>query len=471
MSVKDLKILEEDVEPKKSKRKLGVRHIQVCMLFLGAVIAYSMRVNMSMAIVAMTDPASDVHFDWSIQTQSIILSSYFWGYVMLQIPSGELANRFGGMILVVSCIAVNSVVSLLIPISAYYGGWQLVCACRVLQGLTQGFLYPSIHHLIAKWVPLEEKSSMGTIIYAGAQLGTALQLMSSGFIADYLGWPAIFYVNGILGSVWNVAYMFLGADSPQTSRMISEEERLYIQTSLGHIGGHKKLRTPWKSLWTSLPFISLIIASCGFNWGFWTLMTEIPTYMKQVMGVDIKSNGIISALPYLAMYLMSFPFGFATDYILKKKWLSITACRKWSNSIGHFGPAIALITLALVPVDIIMAIVLLTVAVGINAGAYTGFLLVHLDMAPNFAATMMGITNSLSSLVSILAPLAAGALIQDETEPLEWRKVFFLSSGVYIACNLFYVIFGSSERQKWNEPDDVANKTIDTDINVDDSSV
>lgn len=159
------------------------------------------------------------------------------------------------------------------------------------------------------------------LISPGCQLGTALQLMVSGFIADYWGWPAIFYLNGTLGALWTVAYVFLGSPSPQNSKVISEEERIYIQTSLGQVGEQKvptsvlkadcninsiklvkfwlfdhasfncfkKLQTPWKAIWTSLPFISLIIAHCGQNWGFWTLMTEMPSYMKQVLGVDIKA--------------------------------------------------------------------------------------------------------------------------------------------------------------------------------------
>lgn len=56
----------------------------------------------------------------------------------------------------------------------------------------------------------------------------------------------------------------------------------------------QKMQTPWKAIWTSLPFISLIIAHCGQNWGFWTLMTEMPSYMKQVLGVDIKAVKNIS---------------------------------------------------------------------------------------------------------------------------------------------------------------------------------
>ncbi|KAJ8731672.1 hypothetical protein PYW07_004836 [Mythimna separata] len=432
---------------------LGIRHLQVIMLFFAMVICYTMRVNISMAIVAMTDKDNEGSFDWSMQIQSVILSSFFWGYVVLQIPSGEIAARFGGMILITICIAVNSAITLLIPLGAYYGGWQLLCACRVLQGLSQGCLYPTMHNLIGKWVPVEEKARLGTLIYGGAMLGTALQMVISGFIADSWGWPAIFYVNGVLGAIWVVIYVFLGSDSPQRSKMIGNEERLYIQTSLGQVGEQKRIPTPWKKLATNLPFISLIIVHSGHNWGFWTLMTEMPSYMKQVLGVDIKANGLMSALPYLAMYLLSFPFGFLSDYFIKKNWLSINWCRKLSSCIGEYGPAIALIALCYVPPgDIVMAVALLTLVVGLNAGHMTGYLLVHIDMAPNFAGTMMGITNFFANLISIIAPLVAGLLLQDETDPMQWRQVFYVSSAIYIATNTFFIIFGTSDRQSWNEP-------------------
>lgn len=40
---------------------------------------------------------------------------------------------------------------------------------------------------------------------------------------------------------------------------------------------------------TSLPFYALMMAQCGHIWGLWTLMTEIPSYMKRVLGMDIQS--------------------------------------------------------------------------------------------------------------------------------------------------------------------------------------
>ncbi|XP_013197243.2 putative inorganic phosphate cotransporter [Amyelois transitella] len=448
---------------KKPKALLGVRHLQALMLFLAMLISYSMRVNMSMAIVSMTDDNSENSFDWSLQIQSVILSSFFWGYVVLQIPGGELAARFGSKILLMLSLGINAVASLLLPLAAYYGGWQYVCACRVVQGVSQGFLFPCTHNLIGKWVPLEEKSRLGTFVYAGSQLGTALQLLAAGYISEYWGWPFIFYIIGVLSAIWTVVYAFLGSNSPQTSKIISSEEKMYIEHSLGHVGEQKKLKTPWKAIATSVPFISLIIAHCGQNWGFWTLMTETPSYMSNALGVDIKSNGLMSATPYFAMFLVSFLVGQLSDYVLRKKWLSITASRKIGNSIGMYGPAIVLVVLTYAPANATVAVSLLTLTMVLNSGHYAGYLLVHIDMAPNFASTLMGITNFFANIVGIIAPLVAGVIVKDETNATDWQNVFYLSSAVYVVFNTIFVIFGSSERQPWNEPKERNEKELHQD--------
>ncbi|XP_075977974.1 putative inorganic phosphate cotransporter [Anticarsia gemmatalis] len=452
-----------DVCEVKKPNGFGIRHLQTLMWFFAMVLGYGMRVNMSMAIVVMTDSALENSFNWSMQIQSVILSSFFWGYIVLQVPAGEMAARYGGRILILIAISINALVSLAIPYCAYFGGWQLVCACRVVQGLSQGFLMPSIYNNVGKWAPVEEKSRIGAVINSGSQLGNAIQMLVSGFIAAAWGWPAIFYVNGVAGIVWVVVYAIVGADTPQKSKLISDEERLYIQSSLGQIGKPKKLKTPWKAIWSSIPFLSLIVLHCSQNWGYWTLMTEMPSYMKKVLNVDIKANGVMSSLPYLMVYILSFPFGFLADYLPNKKWLTVTATRKLSNSIGYYGPAIALIGLSYVPAgNVTMAVVLLTVVVGLNVGHLTGLMMVHLDMSPNFAGTLLGITNMAANIISIIAPLVAGVILQDETDLKEWRNVFYIASAIWFAGNTFYLFLGTSEKQPWNEPPEDCTTTDET---------
>ena len=103
-------------------------------------------------------------YNWT--DKSIILSSFFWGYVLPQVGVGQLAERFGPKWFLTCSMAVSSVFTMLIPIMANAGSWA-VMICRMIQGFTQGFFYPCAHILISKWTPLNERSRMGTFVYAG----------------------------------------------------------------------------------------------------------------------------------------------------------------------------------------------------------------------------------------------------------------------------------------------------------------
>jgi hypothetical protein len=51
----------------------------------------------------------------------------------------------------------------------------------------------------------------------------------------------------------------------------------------------QKRQTPWIDIFTSLPMWAVVIAHCGQNWGFWTLLTEMPSYMNSILKFDLKS--------------------------------------------------------------------------------------------------------------------------------------------------------------------------------------
>ena len=51
----------------------------------------------------------------------------------------------------------------------------------------------------------------------------------------------------------------------------------------------KKPKIPLKAIFTSVPFYAILIAHCCQNWGFYTLLTEMPTYLKNILHFDIKT--------------------------------------------------------------------------------------------------------------------------------------------------------------------------------------
>lgn len=85
-----------------------------------------------------------------------------------------------------------------------------------------------------------------------------------------------------------------------------------------------------------MPFYAILIAHIGHNYGYETLMTELPTYMKQVLRFSIKENGTLSALPYLAMWLFSMFISVVADYMISSERFTHTSTRKIINSIGKY---------------------------------------------------------------------------------------------------------------------------------------
>lgn len=188
------------------------------------------------------------------------------------------------------------------------------------------------------------------------------------------------------------------------------------------------------------------------NWGFWLLLTQIPTYMKNVLKLDIKKNALLSALPYLAMFILSFVFSYTSDFLINRGSITTSASRKIFNSIGHWIPGITLISLGyLTQSNVNLAVCLLTIIVGINAATYVGFMVNHMDLAPNFAGTMMGITNFCGNIMSVMAPLLVGFIVNDLKDPGQWRIVFFITGFIYFIGNLMFVLFGKSKIQWWND--------------------
>ncbi|XP_017839662.1 putative inorganic phosphate cotransporter isoform X2 [Drosophila busckii] len=441
---------------------LGVRHCQTFLLFCALTVAYAQRVNLSVAVVAMTEAATVnpdfPEYKWSAKTQSLLLSSFFWGYIFTQVPSGQLARKFGGKITLLGGLTLCSVLNILTPLFAKWGGWQLVCALRVMEGLCQGVVFPSVHTLISAWVPPSERPLLGTCAYAGNQFGTIVMLATSGLLASSAaGWPSIFYISGGVGCVWSIVFFVWGASSPADHKHISVEERKMIEmtqaTEVVSEQPKEQLHTPWLSFFTSPAFLALIAAHSANNWGFWTLLTEIPSYMKNVLGKDIKSNALLSALPYFAMFCMSFMFSAIAVQLNKRQCISTVVSRKIFNSIGLWGPMLALIGLGYVSSDQSnLAVALLTVTVGFNSACYLGFQINHIDLSPNFAGILMGITNCVANIMSIIAPLLVGFIVNNEHDAQQWRVVFFIAAAVYLVGNGLFVLFGRANVQPWNDP-------------------
>lgn len=81
--------------------------------------------------------------------------------------AGQLGKRFGIKIPLLIALTLTSLLTIAMPLFSEQFGYKGAMACRILQGLTQGFVYPSLQSLLGLWTPLSERTKYGSNIYAG----------------------------------------------------------------------------------------------------------------------------------------------------------------------------------------------------------------------------------------------------------------------------------------------------------------
>lgn len=124
-------------------------------------------------------------------------------------------------------------------------------------------------------------------------------------------------------------------------------------------------------------------------------------------------------MPYIGMFLLSLLISPVSDYFVNSGRITIGTGRKIFNTIGHWIPAACFVGLGFVTREHTeSAVALLVVCVTVNSGIIAGFHINNLDISPNFAGTLMGITNTLANLVSIVAPLYVGYIVTDNVSGL-----------------------------------------------------
>lgn len=474
------------------------RHIFGFMGFIGFAVVYSMRVNLSVAIVTMVNQTAIPHvnlteneqecpmnslllettsissanqsdskvlprqlegeFEWDEATQGLVLGSFYYGYMLTQIPGGRLAEIYGGKLVYGLGVFVTAVLTLLTPIAARWNLPALV-ALRAIEGLAEGVTYPAIHVMVANWVPPYERSTFSSVVYCGCNIGTVISLPLAGWLCSLEfqgGWPLAFYTFAILGIIWFGFWMWLVADSPSRSNRISEKERKYIERALkteeksNDDDDSDARNIPWLSLLTSVPLWAILVTQFGWMWTFLTLITELPTYMDQILHFDIQSNSALSALPYFTAWIMGILCCSFADWLLKKKYISLLNSYRLWNSVGSIIPSLGLIGVAYVGCDVTWVMFMLAALGAFNGATYAGFQMNHIALSPKYAGTVYGITNTAGSMAGFLGPYITGLVINGNNTLAQWRYVFYLAAVVSFVGNAFYLVFASTEEQSWS---------------------
>lgn len=298
--------------------KISCRQVLNIMVILGFMLNYALRVNLTIAIVAMVTPvvtllksnatevaealtgnatsstsspplasAEDNHFAWDAYEQNIILGSFFWGYILTELPGGRLAELIGGRRVFGHSMLWASVLTLVTPFAAMLH-YSALIVVRVLLGFFLGASWPAIHPMTAVWIkPLDRSKFMSNMM--ASSLGAAITMPICGYLISSFGWASVFYVTGGIGLAWSIMWFLVVFDSPAGHPRITIEERREIEEAIGGTTSKKRpTYVPWKDMLTSKAVWAIILVHGASVFGFFTVVNQLPTYMKYILKFNIK---------------------------------------------------------------------------------------------------------------------------------------------------------------------------------------
>jgi len=226
-------------------------------------------------------------------------------------------------------------------------------------------------------------------------------------------------------------------------------------------------KVPWKHMFKSRAVWALTVANVCQSFSGYLLLTEVPTFIAQVLRIDIGENAILSALPYLVAFILSVPCSMLSDWFISSNRMSVTFTRKTFATVSCLVPAVAFTCLAMSGdgdlCDPVMVTVWLCVATGASAAISSSLCINQIDLAPNYAGTLMGITNTALNVMGFVAPMIVGKIVGNSEDLYHWKIVFVVGGLALYTANVVFVLFGTGQTQHWNNYANEGYQIMETD--------
>jgi MFS transporter, ACS family, D-galactonate transporter len=390
----------------------NARWLVVALLTVGVVIAYTDRINLSVAL-----PQIRTSFPISAAASGILLSAFFWAYTLLQMPAGWVVDRFGlkwpyaaGLFLWSAVSAATALVSSL----------NALIAVRIVLGIGESIVTPaSMRYLRENFAEHERGLPIG-IYFSGTKYGPAIGAPIATYLVLGYGWRWMFVLNGAFCFFWLIPWLLFVRDDRKSS-----------------ITPEKGASVSWGALLAAPLMWGTCIATFCYMYFVYFCMTWMPTYFKDRFGLSLTASGWFTFMSFGGMATVAILAGWAADRLIARGRNPVTI-RKMFTIVGFvlaFSEVFAAFSSS-TALTLFLAVFSLT-GLGLATASY--WALTQTLTPASASARVAGIQNTAANVAGIAAPWITGSLVQRTgsfNAPLIAIGFWLL---VGIACYLFLV--------------------------------
>ena len=204
----------------------GSKPTKVRWMVFGSLLALCTVNYVDRAVISICMPAIEADLQFGPAMVGVILSAFFWGYTLMQIPAGWIADRLGPGKTILGSGLLWGIFQI---ITGFLNGSTGFMIVRALLGASEAPIYPASSKLQSVWLTKNERTRGAAIVVGGSALGTSIGgPLIIAFLAWFGGWRGALMGAGVVTmAVVLVCYKFVHT-TPDTNTMINAAEREYI---------------------------------------------------------------------------------------------------------------------------------------------------------------------------------------------------------------------------------------------------
>ena len=280
--------------------------VMLGLLFVAMVNSYIDRGNISYAIGFISE-----EFQFGKEARGWVFSIFLLGYALMQIPAGQLVDRFG--------IKWSYTVGYLIwgLVAATFGLthtlWQLL-ALRFMLGVFESVSGPASIAFIARYFDPAHRGLASGIFLAGTKIGPAIGAIVAVYLIDLYGWRNLFVICGLVPLTWLVPWL-LGYWLIERAEARGAVE----STSQSTATASKPAAVPLAHLLQFRQTWGIYLGYFCYGYTWYLYINWFPSYLQEAHGMSLTAAGWWSAFSYGGLAVVTILAGWFSDLFVQAR--------------------------------------------------------------------------------------------------------------------------------------------------------
>ncbi|MFM5931709.1 MAG: MFS transporter [Novosphingobium sp.] len=266
------------------------RWVIVALLFAACTINYIDR-----QMIGVLKPILTKEMGWNEKDYADIVFYFQLAYAAAYLLFGKIVDMLGTRLGYAVAVIIWTIGHMAHGLASSVTQFALA---RAGLGVGEAGNFPAGVKAVAEWFPQRERAYATGLFNAGSNVGAILTPLLLWLIIDHWGfdWRMAFYLTGIFGVLWLIAWWSIYR-TPDEKPQVSPEELAWIHQD----GDTSTESVPWGKVFFRRETWAYALGKFCIDPIWWFFLFWLPGYLGERYGLDLKTF----ALPLAAIYLIS----------------------------------------------------------------------------------------------------------------------------------------------------------------------